>query len=121
MVFDNTNDVGIWVGKSTPESGRLIDYLLRSNYGSIIFTTRDKKTAVRLTGRNIVEMSEIDETGGNQLLEKYLVDQNLLRSQEDTTVLLAQLTYLPLAIIQAVTYINTNKIGLGDYLSLLED
>ncbi|RYP24058.1 hypothetical protein DL765_000786 [Monosporascus sp. GIB2] len=121
LVFDNADDVGMWVSKSTPESGRLIDCLPRSSRGSIIFTTRDKKTAVRLAGRNVVEMSEMDEAGGKQLLEKHLVDHDLLRSKGDATALLARLTYLPLAIVQAAVYINANGIGLGDYLSLLEE
>ncbi|RYO93045.1 hypothetical protein DL762_001308 [Monosporascus cannonballus] len=121
LVFDNADDVGMWVSKSTPESDRLIDCLPRSSYGSIIFTTRDKKTAVRLAGRNVVEMSEMGEAGSKQLLEKYLVDQGLLRSKGDAAALLARLTYLPLAIVQAAVYINANGIGLGDYLSLLEE
>ncbi|KAK7402787.1 hypothetical protein QQX98_011467 [Neonectria punicea] len=120
LVFDNADDVGMWVDKFTPESGCLIDCLPRSSHGSIIFTTRDMKTAVRLAGRNVVEMSEMDEAGGKQLLQKYLVNRGL-SSQEDATTLLARLTYLPLAIIQAAVYINANGISLGDYLSLLEE
>jgi hypothetical protein len=65
-------------------------------------------------------MSEMDEASGKQLLQKYLVNQGL-SSQEDATTLLVRLTYLLLAIIQATVYINTNRISLGDYLSLLEE
>jgi hypothetical protein len=50
-----------------------------------------------------------------------LVDQDLLSSQGDATALLARLTYLPLAIVQAAMFINANRISLGDYLSLLEE
>jgi len=121
LVFDNADDVGMWIDKFSPESGRLIDCLPRSSQGSIIFTTRDKKTAVKLAGRNVVELSEMDEASGKQLLEKYLVDQDILRSQEDATAMLARLTYLPLAIVQATVYINANGISLGDYLSLLDE
>jgi len=106
LVFDNADDLDMWIGKSTQESGRLIDYLPRSRRGSIIFTTRDKKTAVKLAGRNIIEMSEMDETGARHLLQECLVDQDLLDSQEDATALLVWLTYLPLAIVQAAAYIN---------------
>ncbi|KAL1889913.1 hypothetical protein Sste5346_008640 [Sporothrix stenoceras] len=120
LVFDNADDVSIWVDKFVGESGRLIDYLPKSQHGSIIFTTRDKKAATRLAGRNIVEMSVMDEIGSKQLLRNYLFDQDLLNSQGDAAALLAQLTYLPLAIVQAVAYINANGIGLGDYLSLLD-
>jgi len=41
----------------------------------------DKKTAVRLAGLNVVEILEIDEAGGKQLLQKYLVDQGLSSSE----------------------------------------
>jgi len=121
LVFDNADDIGIWVNKSTPESDRLIDYLPKSSHGSIIFTTPDKKTAVRLAGRNVVEILEMDEASSRQLLENCLFGQGLLRSQGDATALLARLTYLPLAIVQAAAYINTNGIRVGDYLSLLEE
>ena len=47
LVFDDADDVRMWVDKSTPESDRLIDYLPKSSHGSIILTTRNKKTAVR--------------------------------------------------------------------------
>ncbi|CAK7228781.1 hypothetical protein SEUCBS140593_007027 [Sporothrix eucalyptigena] len=122
LVFDNADDVSMWVDKSPGESGRLIDYLPKSRHGSIVFTTRDKKTAVRLAGRNMVELSAMDEVGSKQLLQNYLVDQDLLDNQaSDAEALLARLTYLPLAITQAAAYINTNGIGLRDYLVLLDE
>ncbi|KAF2186892.1 kinesin light chain [Zopfia rhizophila CBS 207.26] len=121
LVFDNANDIDMWIGKSKQGSGRLIEYLPKSKQGSIIFTTRDRKTAVKLAHQNIVEVREMDETAARQLLQKCLVDQNLINSQEDTTAVLAQLTYLPLAIVQAAAYINENGIALGDYLSLLAE
>jgi len=120
LVFDNADDVGMWVDRPTPDSDRLIDNLPKSRHGSIVFTTRDKKAAVKLAGRNVVEISEMDEAGGQQLLRNYLVDPDLLDdNQGDATALLDRLTYLPLAIVQAAMYINENGIGLRDYLSLL--
>lgn len=62
----------------------------------------------------------MDEAGAKLLLQKSLAAQEL-GSQEDVTALLTQLTYLPLAIVQAAMYINANSIGLGDYISLLEE
>ena len=51
LVFDNADDINMWIAKpeSEPESGRLIEYLPRSSQGCIVFTTRDRKTAVKLT------------------------------------------------------------------------
>ncbi|KAL7935748.1 heterokaryon incompatibility protein domain-containing protein [Trichoderma chlorosporum] len=120
LIFDNADDVSLFTDSSSREAGRLIDYIPRSVHGSVVFTTRDKRTAVRLAGRNVVEISEMNEVDGKQLLAKYLVNQDLM-SQGDVTALLDQLMYLPLAIVQAAVYINANGIGLDDYLSLLKE
>ncbi|KAL7906195.1 hypothetical protein GGI35DRAFT_117899 [Trichoderma velutinum] len=123
LVIDNADDISMWIDQPTPDSSRLIDCLPRSKYGSIIFTTRDKKAAVKLAGpvgRNIVEVSELDEAGAKQLLQKYL-SEDLLNDQQHVTALLDKLSNLPLAITQAAAYINANGIGLATYLSLLED
>jgi tetratricopeptide (TPR) repeat protein len=51
LVFDNADDINMWMAKqeSEPGSARLIEYLPRSSQGCIVFTTRDRKTAVKLT------------------------------------------------------------------------
>ena len=64
---------------------------------------RDRKTAVKLTHQNVMKVLEMNETVAAQLLQKCLVNQNLVNNQQDTSVLLAQLTYLLLVIVQAVT------------------
>ncbi|KAF2194690.1 HET-domain-containing protein [Zopfia rhizophila CBS 207.26] len=123
LIFDNADSIDMWIAKpeSKPGSSRLIEYLPRSKQGCIIFTTRDRKTAVKLTHQSIVEVPEMNEEAAKQLLQKYLVNQNLTKYQLDTEALLAQLTYLPLAIVQAAAYINENRITFADYLSLLGD
>jgi hypothetical protein len=45
----------------------------------------------------------------------------LTKDQQQTNALLSQLTYLPLAIVQAAVYINENAVSLTDYLSLLAE
>lgn len=123
LVIDNADDIGMWTDQPTPDSGRLIDCLPRSKYGSIVFTTRDKKAAVKLAGsasRNVVEVPELDEVGAKQLLQKYLSD-DVLNDQQHVTALLDKLCHLPLAITQAAAYISANGIDLATYLSLLED
>jgi hypothetical protein len=71
LVFDNADDIDMW--KSKQGSGRLIDYLPRSIQGSIVFTTRNRKIAVKLAHQNIVEVLEMDENVATQLLQKFLV------------------------------------------------
>jgi len=123
LVFDNADDTDMWISKAGSEygSGGLINYLPRSKQGSIIFTTRDRKTAVKLAQQNVVEVPEMNEEVATELLQKCLVKSDLVNNRQDTTYLLAELTYLPLAIVQAAAYINENGIALADYLSLLAD
>jgi tetratricopeptide (TPR) repeat protein len=109
----------MWIDKS--EAGRLIEYLPRSKQGCIVFTTRDRKMAVKLAHQNVVEVPAMDDKKAIQLLQKYLVDQDLVSNEDDTRALLAHLTGLPLAIAQAAAYINENGITFAHYLSLLAD
>ncbi|KAH8587674.1 hypothetical protein B0O99DRAFT_694230 [Bisporella sp. PMI_857] len=123
LIFDNADNIDMWIGKTTfeQESDRLIEYLPRSEHGLIIFTTRDWKAAVKLAQKNIIEVPEMDEDTAICLLQKCLVDPDLVNNRTDTNVLLKELTYLPLAIVQATAYINENKIQIAEYLSLLAD
>jgi tetratricopeptide (TPR) repeat protein len=123
LVIDNADDISMWIDQLTPDSSRLMDCLPRSKYGSIIFTTRDKKAAIKLAGpanRNVVEVLELDEASAKQLLQKYL-SEDLLDDQQYMMALLNKLANLPLAITQAAAYINANCIDLATYVSLLED
>jgi NB-ARC domain len=123
LVFDSADDIEMWIAKprSVQGSGRLIEYLPRSKQGCIVFTTRDRKTAVKLAGQNVIEVAEMNEIIATQLLQKYLINQEPVNNEQDTKALLAQLTYLPLAMVQAAAYINENGITLADYLLLLGD
>jgi len=123
LVFDNADDVGMWIGPSGSEagSGALKEYLPKSNQGCIVFTTRDKKTAVKLAGSNIIEVPEMDEDGAFELLQKSLSDLSLLGDQRHAKALLRELTFHPLAIVQAAAYMNENSMVSADYLSLINE
>jgi tetratricopeptide (TPR) repeat protein len=127
LVFDNADDMEMWVPKAgsglqpEQESRPLIEYLPKSKQGAILFTTRDRRLAVKLAQQNIVEVWAMGEEAAARLLRNYLVDPKLTNNRQDTSDLLSQLTYLPLAIIQAAAYINENGLAIADYLSLLEE
>jgi tetratricopeptide (TPR) repeat protein len=123
LVFDNADDMDMWITNpgSEQDFGGLIDYLPKSRQGCIIFTTRDRKTAVKLAQPNIIELPEMNIGAAMQLLDKYLASPDLIEKQQDAMSLLAKLTYLPLAIVQAAAYIKENGIVIADYLLLLEE
>ncbi|KAJ4286311.1 hypothetical protein N0V90_013345 [Kalmusia sp. IMI 367209] len=123
LVFDNADDIDIWTEKASgiAGSGRQIDLLPKSKYGSILFTTRSRKAATKLAGKNVVFVSEMTDADAKGLLQKSLINHNLLVEDQAATDLLLKLTRLPLAIIQAAAYINENDISLSEYAMLLDD
>jgi tetratricopeptide (TPR) repeat protein len=131
VVFDNADDIEMWISQpgsrqvSEQESNQgsrcLIDYLPRSEQGCIIFTTRDIKTANKLAKQNVVKVLQMDEEAATQLLQKWLHNPDLVESRQNRAALLTELTYLPLAIVQAAAYINENEIPLSEYMMLLNE
>jgi nucleoside phosphorylase len=122
LIFDNADDIDMWFGKpeGTTEPCRLSDYVPWSRTGSVLFTTRFKKVASKLAMQNVITVLEMDEAGALELLSERLVDKTLLQDRDQAALLLEQLVYLPLAIVQAASYINENCLSsLADYLSLL--
>jgi hypothetical protein len=120
LVFDNADDIDLWI--TTPAQGnRLIDCLPKSKQGCIVFTSRNRKAAVKLAQGNLVEISEMNEETATKLLQNCLAVHPRPEDQEGVTILLAKLTYLPLAIVQAAAYMNENGVAPADYLSLLAE
>ncbi|KAK9386009.1 hypothetical protein V1515DRAFT_587668, partial [Lipomyces mesembrius] len=119
LVFDSADDISMWTGSHGSDKV-LKDYLPISQFGRIIFTSRDRKTAYALVQReqHVFLVPELDESVAIGLLQKYIPHD---LDEDDTKSLLQQLTCLPLAIVQAASYINKNDIPLAEYLSLLAD
>ena len=125
LVFDNADDINMWTGNQGSDrvSSSLKDYLPTSQKGRIIFTSRDRKTAYGIVQRSqhIVEIPELSEDVAIEMLQKYAPKLDLGKHEDDAKSLLDKLTYLPLAIVQAASYINQNNESLATYLSLLAD
>jgi tetratricopeptide (TPR) repeat protein len=122
LIFDNADDINMWFGKpeGTTEPCQLSDYVPWSRTGSVLFTTRFKKVASKLAMQNVIRVLELDEARALDLLSERLVEKSLLQDRDQAALLLKQLVYLPLAIVQAASYINENCLSsLVDYLSLL--
>lgn len=124
LVFDNADDIDMWIEKpefETSESNRLVDYIPRSETGRVIFTTRNRKVAVKLAQQNVIEVSKMTEETATRMLRNSLLHSDLVDARPaDTKRMLEWLTHLPLAIGQAAAYINENGITLADYLVLVD-
>jgi tetratricopeptide (TPR) repeat protein len=122
-IFDNADDLSMWIRSPGSEAGPggLKEYLPQSKQGCVLFTTRDKKVAVKLAGRDVVEVPELDDKGAMHLLQESLVDTSLMDDQRNARAVLQQFTNLPLAIVQGAACINENSMSLADYVSLLDE
>ncbi|KAL2859137.1 purine and uridine phosphorylase [Aspergillus lucknowensis] len=119
LVFDNADDTEMWVGGSAATA--LTDFVPQSERGRILFTTRNRKLAVKLASPFVINVSEPDTEAGVKMLEKALIRKELLENRDAAIALLEQLVFLPLAITQAAAYINSNDIELSDYSVLLQE
>jgi hypothetical protein len=119
LIIDNADDMNIWVtsGGSSPA---LKTYVPQSKYGFVLFTTRNGQLATKLVGPDVIDILQMDDEMATDLLRASLIRKSLVNDQHTATQLLRQLSCLPLAIIQAASYINETRISIATYLSLLE-
>ncbi|KAF2014032.1 FabD/lysophospholipase-like protein [Aaosphaeria arxii CBS 175.79] len=114
LIVDNIDDMNIW--KTV-----LRDNLPRSRTGCIVCTTRNRKVAIEISASNVIEVNEMDEETAMELLRKLLPNLDLAELRKDVQHFLEQLTFMPLAIVQAAAYIKKNGTTLSKYSSLMNE
>ncbi|KAH7390643.1 hypothetical protein BKA66DRAFT_568583 [Pyrenochaeta sp. MPI-SDFR-AT-0127] len=120
LIYDNAGDIDQGSsGLSTARATNLIDYLPQSEVGSIIFTTAYSNTAKKLVSPDIIELGQMTPDAAQTMFGNYLSILIPRNEQDETKLLLQELSYLPLAIVQAAAYINTRNITLQTYRALL--
>jgi tetratricopeptide (TPR) repeat protein len=75
--------------------------------------------ASHLAGKNVVDLDEMHIDDAEQMLRNLLEKPKILSDHENTKELLHTLTCLPLAIVQAASYLNKNDESITTYLKLL--
>ena len=110
LIIDNADDMNIWV-TSDGSSPALKTCLPQSKYGFVLFTTRNRQLAAKLVGPEVINIPQMDDKMATDLLRASLIDKDLVNDHQTTSQLLHQLSYLPLAIIQAASYINETEIS----------
>ncbi|KAL4985444.1 hypothetical protein BDW68DRAFT_144681 [Aspergillus falconensis] len=120
LVFDNADDTEMWLS-ANDTAPALEDFLPQSEQGHILFTTRNRKLAMKLAPFNSIPIPDVDKGTAFQILGKALEHKNLPENDTTATALVEQLAFLPLAITQASAYIIENDISLSDYLALLQE
>ncbi|KAK0705593.1 P-loop containing nucleoside triphosphate hydrolase protein [Lasiosphaeris hirsuta] len=118
LVVDNADDGAVVFG-DPGKGGGARDYLPESEDGLTLFTTRSREVAVDVAGSDVVELDEMNSEDATSLLQKSLIRKNRVSNGAEVNELLAELTYLPLAIAQAAAYLNRNQVSVAEYLKLL--
>ena len=128
IILDNADDPNMFsnihheraktdTGISGSQRNSLASFLPQSQHGSILITSRDRDTALRLTGKNahIIKVEPMNESHALRLLQTKIDDDI---AQDGALELLEALDYMPLAISQAAAYINNYapRITLTKYL-----
>ncbi|KAL5040925.1 hypothetical protein BDW71DRAFT_213598 [Aspergillus fruticulosus] len=120
LVFDNADDMDMWI-RGSPTAAPLTDIVPRSGNGHVLFTSRNRKLAVRLASPNVLSVPDVDQHTAKEIFRKQLIRDDLLQDDHVTIALLEQLAFLPLAISQSAAYINQNDVSLDTYMSLLNE
>jgi tetratricopeptide (TPR) repeat protein len=120
MIVDNADDPEVMQGVVSGDlrSARLSDFLPRSRQGAILFTTRSRKAARTLTPDHVLELKDMSQAEAKQLLGQRVTEKALLDDLLAIEQLLSILACLPLAIVQAAAFINSNETSVSEYVSL---
>ncbi|KXH61054.1 hypothetical protein CNYM01_11557 [Colletotrichum nymphaeae SA-01] len=124
LIIDNADDIDVFFRQPSDSETippALIDYIPSSLYGSTILTTRNRRVAVKQAASNIISLEIMGPDDAYELLQKILLRRDLLSSAASARHLLSLVGYLPLAIIQAVAYINENDTTIETYTDLYND
>ncbi|KAE8321654.1 hypothetical protein BDV39DRAFT_210507 [Aspergillus sergii] len=134
LIIDNADEASLLTSEGNIKGGKLgtatqahkhlsiLDYLPDCSHGSIIITTRDRVAGVRFTkscAHNLIEVVSMTEAESASLIKSAATEQCPEDSEVDE--LAEILENLPLAIVQAMSFIQENALTLGEYIELYND
>ena len=113
IVIDNADDIDLLYN---PDEGRLATFFPRSERGSILMTTRNRQIGVKFaTHQNVVDLPALTNEESSMLLTTRL--GNTPGDHHDRIKLAEALGGIPLALIQAISYITENETTIARYLN----
>jgi nucleoside phosphorylase/tetratricopeptide (TPR) repeat protein len=122
LILDNADDAALWgrQGDGSSKTATLVQYLPRTTHGSIVVTTRTRGVASFLAGKEVIELHRMSPDEGVEMFTGALENPDVAVDRVATLTLLEKLTYLPLAIVQAASYMNMTQRSVQTYLKLLD-
>ncbi|KAI2477410.1 AAA superfamily ATPase [Pyrenophora tritici-repentis] len=122
LIFDNAEHTTLRCGGSfTTEAADLTDCVPQSKLCSAIFTTTNTNTAQALASKNIIALQELTLDTALRMLQVRLERPLANTEQQEAEHLLRELSYLPLAVMQAAACIKASSMTVQEYRSRLDD
>ena len=115
LVVDNADDTDLF--QNSKDS--ITSCMPNNERGKILFTTRHKDAVVDVAEWNVLQLMEMSMEEAGLFLEKILGQQAVLQDETATTELLKELTCLPLAIVQASSYMVKKSVSIPRYLAIM--
>ncbi|KAI5365711.1 hypothetical protein J4E82_011248 [Alternaria postmessia] len=122
LIFDNAEHTTLRSGgSSTTEAAVLADCLPQSKLCSAIFTTTNTNTAQALAPQNIIALRELTLDTALRMLQVRLARPLANTEQQEAEHLLKELSYLPLAVMQAAACMKANSMTVQEYRARLDE
>ena len=116
LIFDNTEHTTLRSsGSSTTEPADLADYLPHSKLCSVIFTTTKSNKAEATASQNIIALRELTLDAAIEMLQVRLARPLANTEQREAEHMLRELSYLPLAVIQAAACMKASSMTVQEY------
>jgi tetratricopeptide (TPR) repeat protein len=118
IIIDNADDLDLLYGSG---QNRMAKHFPRSNNGSILLTTRNKRVGIEFaTASKLITVQALTATESESLLSARLGAGNKLDAG-DLRVLAEVLADIPLALVQAAAYISKHTISVKEYIQLYHE
>lgn len=129
LIVDNADDLVVLYGSNENTEG-VFQFLPRTLNVRILVTTRFRRIASKLANRNIVELLQMTPEEAETFLQRAMdgekhpgeedeLDEDPQSTDEEARKeLLANLSYFPLALSQAVSYMRANDMNIREYLQI---
>jgi hypothetical protein len=122
LIFDNADDTLLRSSSSsTAEAAPFADYLPQSKLCSVLFTTTNGNMAKALAPQNLIELQELLPETAQRMLQNRLSRPLLNTEQLALNVLLMELLYLPIAVVQAAACMDASSMTVQEYQSRLDE
>jgi tetratricopeptide (TPR) repeat protein len=122
LVFDNAENTTLRSGgSSTTETTDLADFLPQSKLCSVIFTTTNRNTAQALASQNIIALQELTLDAALRMMQLRLARPLTITEQQEAEHVLRELSYLPIAVMQAAACMKASDMTVQEYRARLDE